>query len=68
LLGLTVLIGGLLDYLFAGAPLGFNLPIINVPATLTTILYYFSVLAASTYIGVMGLRELFVEKDFLLNS
>ncbi len=54
LLGLTVLIGGLLDYLFAGVPLGFNLPIINVPATLTTILYYVSVLSASAYIGVSG--------------
>ncbi|MGD0450389.1 MAG: cation-translocating P-type ATPase [Candidatus Bathyarchaeia archaeon] len=64
LLGLTVLIGGLLDYLFSGVPLGFNLPIINVPATLTTILYYVSVLAASIYIGVVGLRELFVEKRF----
>ena len=29
LLGLTVLIGGLFDYLFAGVPLGFNIPIIN---------------------------------------
>ena len=57
LLGLTVLIGGLLDYLFSGVPLGFNLPIINVPATLTAILYYVTVLAASIYIGVMGLRE-----------
>ena len=64
LLGLTVLIGGLLDYLFSGVPLGFNLPIINVPATLTAVLYYVSVLAASIYIGVMGLRELFVEKRF----
>lgn len=64
LLGLTVLIGGLLDYLFAGVPLGFSLPIINVPATLTTVLYYVSVLSASAYIGVMGLRELFVEKRF----
>ena len=64
LLGLTVLIGGLLDYLFAGVPLGFNLPIINIPATLTAILYYVSVLSASVYIGVMGFRELFVEKRF----
>src|SRR5271157_3845311 len=64
LLGLTVLIGGLLDYLFAGVPLGFNIPIIKVPATLSTILYYASVLSASAYIGIMGLRELFVEKRF----
>ncbi len=30
LLGLTVLIGGLLDLFFAGVPLGFKIPIINV--------------------------------------
>jgi hypothetical protein len=37
LLCLTVLIGGLLDYLFAGIPLGFNIPIVNVQATFSTI-------------------------------
>ena len=64
LLGLTVLVGGLLDFFFAGVPLNFTLPIINVRATLSTILYYASVLFASTYIGIMGFRELFVEKRF----
>ena len=33
LLGLTVLIGGLLDFFFAGVPLHFTIPIINVRAT-----------------------------------
>jgi len=64
LLGLTVLIGGLLDYLFAGVSLGFKIPIINVQATLTAFLYYVTVFSASIYIGVTGLRELFVEKRF----
>jgi Cd2+/Zn2+-exporting ATPase len=64
LLGLTVLIGGLLDFFFAGVPLGFTIPLINVRATLSTIFYYASVLFASTYIGIMGFRELFVEKRF----
>ena len=64
LLGLTVLIGGLLDFFFAGIPLHFTIPIINVRATISTILYYASVLFASTYIGIMGFRELFVEKRF----
>ena len=48
LLGLTVLIGGLLDFLVAGVPLGFNIPIINVHATVSTILYYAVVLFASS--------------------
>ncbi len=64
LLGLTVVIGGLLDFFFAGVSLGFIIPIINVKATLSAILYYVSVLFASMYIGVMGLRELFVERRF----
>jgi Zn2+/Cd2+-exporting ATPase len=64
LLGLTVVVGGLLDFFFAGVSLGFIIPIINVKATLSMILYYVSVLFASTYIGVMGLRELFVERRF----
>jgi Cd2+/Zn2+-exporting ATPase len=64
LLGLTVVIGGLLDFFFTGVPLGFIIPIINVRATLSAILYYVSVLFASTYIGIIGLRELFVERRF----
>jgi Zn2+/Cd2+-exporting ATPase len=64
LLGATVVIGGLLELFFAGVPLGFTIPLINVPATLSTILFYVSVLTASVYIGLMGLRELFLERRF----
>ncbi len=64
LLGITVLVGGFLDFFFAGVPLGFKIPIINVQATLTAILYYASVLFVSAYIGIVGLRELFIEKRF----
>jgi len=64
LLGLTALIGGLLDLFFAGVPLHFTIPIINLQATLSIILYYVVVLFASAYIGIMGFRELIVEKRF----
>jgi Cd2+/Zn2+-exporting ATPase len=64
LLGVTVLIGSLLNFFFAGVPLNFIIPIINVRATVSTILYYAAVLFASTYIGIMGIRELIVEKRF----
>jgi Cd2+/Zn2+-exporting ATPase len=63
-LGLTVAIGGFLDYFFEGVPLGFRIPVINVQATLTMILYYVSVLSASIYIGIKALRELIVERRF----
>jgi Cd2+/Zn2+-exporting ATPase len=64
LLGLTVVIGGLLDLFFGGVPLGFTIPFRNVQATLSAILYYVSVLIASVYIGLMGLKELFIERRF----
>jgi len=64
LLGATVTIGGLLDFFFAGVPLGFSTPVINVPATLSAVLFYVSVLIASVYIGLMGLKELFFERRF----
>ena len=64
LLGLTVLIAGLLDYLLSGVPLGFNLPLVNIQATLSDILYYVSVLFVAAYIGIVGLKELVVERRF----
>jgi Zn2+/Cd2+-exporting ATPase len=64
MLGSTVAIGGLLDYFFAGVSLGFTIPLTNVPATLSAIIFYVSVLIASVYIGVMGLKELFLERRF----
>jgi Cd2+/Zn2+-exporting ATPase len=64
LLGVTVLLGSLLNFFFAGIPLHFTIAIINVRATVSTILYYTAVLFAAVYIGIMGIRELIVEKRF----
>jgi Cd2+/Zn2+-exporting ATPase len=64
LLGLTITIGGLLDLFFSGVPLNFSIPLVNVKASLSIVLYYVVVLFASIYIGVVGLKELFVEKRF----
>ncbi|MGA3111092.1 MAG: cation-translocating P-type ATPase [Candidatus Bathyarchaeia archaeon] len=64
LLGLTIAIGGLLDLIFKGVPLNFTIPLVNVKASLSIILYYVVVLFASIYIGVVGLKELFLEKRF----
>jgi Cd2+/Zn2+-exporting ATPase len=63
-LGLTMVIGGLLDLLAQGVPLGFTIPILNVSATLSAIIYYISVITAAVYIGIIGLKELIVEKRF----
>ena len=64
LLGLTILVGGLLDLFFKGVPLGFTIPVLNMKATFSGVLYYGIVLFASIYIGVVGLKELVVEKRF----
>lgn len=63
-LALTILVAGLLDLFFAGVPLGFTLPILNLDVTVSLILYYASVLTVAVYIGVMGLKELVIERRF----
>jgi Cd2+/Zn2+-exporting ATPase len=63
-LGLTILIAGLLDLLFQGVPLGFTIPLLNEPASLSRIIYHASVIVAGIYIGLIGLRELIFEKRF----
>jgi Cd2+/Zn2+-exporting ATPase len=63
-LGFTLLVAGLLTLLANGVPLGFTIPYLNVPATVADIIYYVAVLSAAVYIGIIGLKELFVERRF----
>jgi Cd2+/Zn2+-exporting ATPase len=63
-LGLTIIIAGLLDLLVQGVSLGFTIPFLNVTATLSVIIYYVSILVAAVYIGIVGLKELVVERRF----
>ena len=63
-LGITILIGGLLDLFFEGIPLAFTVPLLGVAGSVSLILYYAAVLAVAIYIGVVGLKELVVERRF----
>jgi len=63
-LGVTMLVSGLLDLLAEGVPLGFTIPILNLNATVSIIIYHITVIAAAAYIGYVGLRELIVERRF----
>ena len=63
-LGVTILVSGSLDLFAKGVPLGFTIPLLNVPATLSLIFYYTAILTAAIYIGVIGLKELLVERQF----
>jgi len=60
----TIVISGLLDLFLQGIPLGFTVPVINVEASVSMILYYAAILASAIYIGVIGLKELFIERRF----
>lgn len=63
-LGLIMFLSILLDRLFEGIPLGFIMPILNEPTTVTSILYHTSVFAVGVYVGYMGLKELIIERRF----
>ena len=63
-LGVTILVAGLLDLFAAGVPLTATVPLLNIPFTVSFILYYTAILTAATYIGVAGIRELVFERRF----
>ena len=60
----TILASESLRLLLDGVSLGFTIPILNLPATVSLILYYAAVLTAAIYIGAVGLKELVWERRF----
>jgi Zn2+/Cd2+-exporting ATPase len=62
--GLTLVISVLLDLLLKGVPLGFVIPLLNEPASVSRTIYYVSVIAGGVYVGVLGLKELIIERRF----
>ena len=62
-LGLTMLVGGSLYLLAHRVPFGFTLPFLNINNLADTILFVI-VVSAAAYIGMVGLKELFVERRF----
>src|SRR3989337_2363406 len=63
-LGVTILLSSSLDFFAKGLPLGFPVPLLNVPGSLSLILYYIAILTAAIYIGAIGLKELLIERQF----
>ena len=63
-LALTIAVAILLDFLFQGISLGFTIPFLNKPATISGIVYQASVITVALYIGFLGLKELIVERRF----
>lgn len=64
ILAFAIISATLLDFFAKGIPLGFLMPLLNEPATVTTIIYYTTIVAAATYIGILGFKELIFEKKF----
>ena len=63
-LGITILVCGALDIFFGGIPLDLTVPLLNLPASVSMILYYAAIVVVAVYIGVTGLKELVVERRF----
>lgn len=63
-LGFSALAASLLDLFFQGVPLGFIMPLVNEPASMSRIIYYVSFIVVGSYIGSIGVRELIFEKRF----
>jgi Cd2+/Zn2+-exporting ATPase len=63
-LGVIIIISGILESLFAGIPLGFNLPLFNLHAKVSSILYYIAVISTAIFVGYLGLKELIIERRF----
>jgi Cd2+/Zn2+-exporting ATPase len=61
---LTTVITITLDVLFQGVPLGFKLPLLNKPATVSQILIHTLILSVSAFIGFNGIKNLLINKRF----
>lgn len=61
---ITIIAAAILDLTAGGIPLGFTVPLLNIQASLSMILYYAAILTAAIYIGIVGLKELVIERRF----
>jgi len=63
-LGITIILSTLLNLTVDGGLLGFDLPFLNQPARVSSLLYYVSVICVALYVGYIGLKELIIERRF----
>jgi len=64
LLGAIVVIATLLEFLMRGIPSNFGIPILDRSATVSNMLYIVSIILVGSYIGYVGLKELYLERRF----
>jgi Zn2+/Cd2+-exporting ATPase len=63
-LALTILVAGTFELVAKGIPLGFVFPIFNQRATVSNVVYTVITVAASGYIGYLGIWDLVFERRF----
>lgn len=64
LLGSSTAVSVLLELTLKGVPLGFTIPVLNVPAFLSTTISYVVIIPAASYILILSLRVLVVKRRF----
>jgi len=63
-LALTIVVSFLLDSIAGGVLLEFGIPLLDEPTTISAIIYHAAALIVGGYVGILGLKELIVERKF----
>ena len=64
ILGFTIIVSYLLDRFAGGIPLGFSIPMLGEPETVSRIIYHTAIIIIGGYIGFIGVWELVVDRRF----
>ncbi len=60
----TILVSTAFNWFFEGIPLGFTVPLLYRPATVSALLYYSAIFGGGIFVGYIGLKELLWERRF----
>ena len=63
-LGSALVASFLLDEVAGGVRLGFDIPLLNEPASISIIIHHATVIIIGGYVGILGLKELIFERKF----
>ncbi len=63
-LTLTIIVSSLLDRIAGGVLLKFDMPLLNEPTTMSALIYHAVAIIIGAYVGILGLKELILERKF----
>lgn len=64
ILGVTIILTALMNFLVQDFPLGFTIPILDENATFSNIIYHTVVISIAVYVGLLGFKRLILERKF----